>query len=99
MLVMMAAAKARVASLSQGRGATANTCLRMLLIAPLSVLNIPRQVRAVMYCGTAHGRMRRMRNRPLPGRGRLSSIASATPMTTWKATLITVHSTVMSSTA
>ena len=56
---------------------------------------MPRQVRAVMYWGTAQGRMSKVLKTDFPRMFLFSTSASETPITTWKNTLMTVHSTVL----
>src|SRR5206468_11554094 len=69
------------------------------LIGPYSWWNIARQESAVMYWGTAHGTISKVRKSGRAGSAWSSSIASATPIVTWKITFTAVQRTVFPSTA
>ncbi|MFM8887359.1 MAG: hypothetical protein ACKOKC_13240 [Chthoniobacterales bacterium] len=68
---------------------------RRVFTAPLSPANIPRQVRAMMYCGMAQGSSSAIRHAVRPRmKSWCSNAASATPRATCNAVQAMVHSTV-----
>jgi hypothetical protein len=96
MFVRHAAMNAFHGSVSHSTGVPFRNRVRKRFTEPYSKLNIPRQVSAVMYCGTAHGRMRSTRQAGFPLMNRwCSTTASSTPSTTWKATLTNVQISVL----
>ena len=89
--VMIHAENASTGWLNHCMGDILKKLFNIKLMDPYSWLNIPRQVRAAIYCGSAQGIIRRVRNILFAGRVLLIRTAKNTPRDIWKLTLITVQ--------
>ena len=81
MLAIRQAVNAPHSVLSQGT-VNPNHLARSRFTEPYSALNMPRQVRAVMYWGTAHGSMSKVLKTDFPRMFLFRTSASETPITT-----------------
>ena len=89
--VMIHAENASTGWLNHWTGDIFKNWFKIRLIEPYSWLNIPLQVRAAIYCGSAQGIIRRVRSVLFAGRVLLIMTAKNTPRDTWKLTLTTVQ--------